>query len=154
LVLGFIVAVLIAVAATVLYFKRRRLRRRRCQPEEEANAKQDEEASSTQEEEAIPKQEPFEKPELDGKDPAVQRHRPPPSEVELAGSPVHVRELSSDAAVDSNVERGFPKEMLGTSVEAAELESPGSTITYHELQSPGSQVTPHELSSEELCFAR
>jgi Eukaryotic aspartyl protease len=124
IVIGVIVAILIAAAATILYFQRRKLRLRR-QFEEEAKATE--------------QQQPFEKSELDAKDPEVKSPTELSSEVEkaeLAGSTQHVRELSGkDARVEAGGDETLSQEMPGSGVYTAELESPG----------PGGQRIYHEL---------
>jgi Eukaryotic aspartyl protease len=122
IVIGVIVAALIAVAATVLYLQRRRFNRHRQREQEEA-------AASAQ-------QQPFCKPELDAKDPAVDSPRQRSSEAEkaeLAGSMSYVMELSSGAGLEADGDRGFPKKMPGSGVDVAELEGSESRRTCHEL---------------------
>jgi Eukaryotic aspartyl protease len=125
IVIGVIVAVLIAVAATVFYFRQRKSHRHR-QFEEAAKASQQQ-------------QRPFEKSELDAKDPEVKSPTQVSSEVEkaeLAGSTHHVRELlGKDARVEAEGNQTFSQEMPGAGVYTTEIESPGSgdLRIYHEL---------------------
>lgn len=127
IVIGVITAVLIAVAVIVFYLRRRKsYRRRQFEKEEAAKASQQQ-------------QQPFEKSELDAKDPEVKSRTELSSEVEkaeLASNTHPARELlGEDARVEAEGIQVFSQQVPGSGVYTAESESPGSgdQRIYHEL---------------------